>query len=317
MSILRVYNISLVKVVYFGSGELSSLILQELIKFLDISLVITKPDAPKGRGRKISPTPVKEASLKLKLDVKTPTNLKDEGFLNELRNLKPDFILLADYGERIPKEILDIPKYHPLCFHPSLLPKYRGATPIERAFFNCDDHIGLTVFVMNERIDAGIIVLQDTLPFSPCYETKGEVIPRISKKGAQMLYDAVRLIIENKADFKPQKGEVSYAPKLKREEEFVNPSEDFKRCVGRINGLSPKPGARMIWRGKNLKILKAVPYGRCDVSLGEFVFLRKEKKLVLGCSNGCIEIVSIQVEGKRPISGYDFANGYLNVSFQH
>lgn len=305
------------KVVYFGSGDLSSLILQELVKLLDISLVITKPDAPKGRGRKTSPTPVKEVSMKLNLNVKTPSNLKDEEFLNELRNLKPDFILLADYGEKIPKEILDIPKYYPLCFHPSLLPKYRGATPIERAFFNCDDHIGLTVFVMNERIDEGMIVLQDALPFSPCYETKGEVIPRISKKGAKMLYDAVNLIVENKAELKPQKGEVSYAPKLRKEEEFVNPYEDFKRCVGRINGLSPKPGARMIWKGKNLKILKSVPYGKCDVSLGELVFLHKEKKLVLGCANGCIEIVSIQVEGKRPISGYDFANGYLNISFQH
>ncbi len=301
------------KIVYFGSGEVSKGVLENLLKFVKPLAVITKPDAPKGRGKRVLPTPVKELAISKGIKVLTPKSLKDEGFLGELKALNPDFIMLADYGGILPKEVLEIPRLYPLCFHPSLLPKYRGASPIERAFFNCDDILGLTVFVMNEKIDEGKIIIQDKIPLNPCENTKGEILPEITRMGAKMLYDSAKMILQGFRDFKPQIGEVSYAPRLKREEEFINPYEGVKRTVGRINGLSPKPGARYVWRGKNLKLLKARPYlGEViNGNIGEFFYERKEKKLLLICSDGYVEIITVQVEGKNPISGYDFANGYL------
>jgi len=286
--------------------------LKNLVDFVKPILVVTKPDAPKGRGRKLQPTPVKEFALENGIDVITPHSLKGEDFLSVLKNLEPDFIMLADYGGKLPKEVLEIPRLFPLCFHPSLLPKYRGASPIERAFFNCESILGLTVFVMTEKIDEGKIVLQDKIPIDPCEETKGDVIPRVAKLGAEMLYRSALIIIDGFREFGEQIGEVSYAPKIKPEEEFIKPEEGTKKTVGKINGLSPKPGARYIWRGKNLKILHARPIcGERTCEIGNFTFDKKERKLLLGCSDGCVEILSIQVEGKRPITGEEFARGYL------
>ncbi len=288
------------------------MVLENLLKFIDPVLVVTKPDAPKGRGKKVQPTPVKELALEVGIEVLTPISLKDEGFLIKLGEVEPDFIMLADYGGKLPKEVLEIPRLFPLCFHPSLLPKYRGASPIERAFFNCEDVLGLTVFVMSERIDEGKIVLQDKILINPCEETKGEVIPKIAEIGAEMLYRSARMILNGFRDFLDQTGEVSYAPKIKPEEEFINPAEGVKRTVGKINGLSPKPGARYIWRGKNLKILHARPfYGKMMCKVGALEFDKNERKLLFGCSDGCIEVLKVQVEGKRPISGEEFARGYL------
>jgi methionyl-tRNA formyltransferase len=192
------------------------------------------------------------------------------------------------------------------------LPKYRGASPIERAFFNCEDILGLTVFVMTERIDEGKIVLQDKIPINPCEETKGDVIPKVAKIGAEMLYRSALMILEGFREFKEQVGEVSYAPKIKPEEEFVRPEEGVKRTVGKINGLSPKPGARYVWKGKNLKILHARPIFReRECEIGEIFYYKRERKLILGCSDGCVEILKIQVEGRRVITGEEFARGYL------
>lgn len=301
------------KIIYFGSGEVSRSVLENLLKFVKPLVVITKPDAPKGRGKKVLPTPVKELAISEGIRVITPKFLKDDDFLSVLKALEPDFIMLADYGGILPREVLEVPKLYPLCFHPSLLPKYRGASPIERAFFNCDEFLGLTVFIMNEKIDEGKIVMQDKILLNPCENTKGEILPEIAKIGAEMLYKSAKMILEGFRDFKPQIGEVSHAPRLKREEEFINPHEGVKKTVGRINGLSPNPGARYIWKGKNLKILKARPYSGelINGEIGEFLYKRKEKKLLLRCFDGYAEIITIQVEGKKPMSGNDFANGYL------
>ncbi len=302
------------RIAYFGTGEISAGILDNFCRFEKPVVVITNPDSRKGRGMKLSPTPVKLKSWELGLkNILTPENLRDDEFLKVLREYRLDFVVVVDYGKVLPKEVLDIPKFYPLCFHPSLLPKYRGATPIERAFFNCDEMLGLTVFIINEKIDQGKIVMQDSMPISPCFETKGEVITRMVKAGADMLYRSIIMLYENKVVPRPQKGETSYAPKLRPEEEFINPEEGVKKTVGKINGLSPKPGARFIWKGKNLKILKARPYNSTngETKVGEFVYLKKEKSLLLGCSDGFAEILLIQPPDKRPLKGFEFANGYL------
>ncbi len=226
---------------FFGSGEFARLVLAELLGFEPPVLTVSRPDKPKGRKRKLAPTPVKEFALKVGLRVETPENPNDRAFVGILRDTGIDFIFLADYGKILGRELLKVPKVAPLCAHPSLLPKYRGASPIERAFFNCEEISGVTVFVMNERIDEGGIVLRESFVLDPCHRTRGEVLPEFARLGARLLYEGARLLSEGKVRPVPQEGEVSYAPKVRPEEEIVRPEEGVRATVGRINGLSPTP----------------------------------------------------------------------------
>ena len=303
--------------VFFGSGEYARLVLEELLKFEPPVLTVSRPDRPKGRRRALSPTPVKEFALKVGLRVETPEDPNDEEFVSLLRRERIDFIFLADYGKILKRGLLEVPKVAPLCAHPSLLPKYRGASPIERAFFNCEEISGVTVFVMNERIDEGGIVLRESLVLDPCHRTKGEVLPEFARLGARLLYESARLLSEGKVRPVPQEGEVSYAPKIRPEEEFVRPEEGVRATVGKINGLSPTPGARFLWRRENrervLKLLKAEPYDGSETApVGDFLYLREKDVLLLGCSDGAARVHLIKVAGKpREFSAREFANGYL------
>ncbi len=302
---------------FFGSGEFARLVLEELLRFEPPVITVTRPDKPKGRKRRLAPTPVKELAQKVGLRVETPENPNAKEFVSLLRGAQIDFIFLADYGKILGRGLLSVPKVAPLCAHPSLLPKYRGASPIERAFFNCEEISGVTVFVMNERIDEGGIVLRESLVLDPCHRTKGEVLPEFARLGARLLYEGAHLLYEGKVRPVPQKGEVSYAPKVRPEEEMVRPEEGVRPTVGKINGLSPAPGARYVWRrdGKErvIKLLKAEPYpSPVSVPVGEFLYLKDEDALLLGCSDGAARIHRLKVAGKpREFSAKEFANGYL------
>ncbi len=301
--------------VFFGSGEIARLTLSELLKYGSPVLVVTRPDRPKGRKRRLTPTPVKALAVERGLEVVTPENPNRSDFVDFLKSLGVDFIFLADYGKILRRNLLNVPKVAPLCMHPSLLPKYRGAAPIEWAFFNCDEISGVTVFVMEEKVDAGKVVLRESLIIDPCHRTKGEVLPDFARLGARLLYEGARLLYEGKVKPVPQEGEVSYAPKLRPEDEIVHPEEGVRPTVGRINGLSPDPGARYLWRTRNLhlKLLKAEPYTGSQIPpVGEFAYVREEDALLLGCSDGAARILSLKVAGKpRALSPKEFANGYL------
>ena len=303
------------KYVFFGSGQLGRLTLEELLRYGPPIAVVSRPDRPKGRKRKLTPTPVKALASERGLKVLTPEDPNAPEVVATLREMAPDFLFLIDYGAILKGEVLRVPKVAPLGAHPSLLPKYRGASPIERAFFNCDEISGVTVFVMEERVDAGGIVLRESVTLDPCHRTKGEVLPEFAALAARLLYEGANLLAEGKVRPIPQEGEVSYAPRLKPEDEVVRPEEGVRPTVGRINGLSPEPGARFYWeaKGLHLKLLKANPYvGERVPPVGEFAYIKEEDALLLGCSDGAARILSLKVAGKpRPLSPGEFANGYL------
>ncbi|NPB04172.1 MAG: methionyl-tRNA formyltransferase [Thermotogae bacterium] len=303
--------------VFFGSGELGRLTLLELVKHEKPLLVVSRPDKPKGRRRKLSPTPVKAEARRLGLRVETPLspNLKD--FIIFLQSLDIDFIFLADFGAILRKSLLQVPKIAPIGMHPSLLPRYRGAAPIEYAFFNCERITGVSVFVMEEKVDSGGILLQERIEIDPCNSIKGEVLPKFARLGGQLLHEAAHLLMEGSIRPIPQRGKPSYAPRLRSEDEFIRPQEGVMRTVGRINGLSPIPGARFVWerpsRPLQLKLLRARPYEE-DTSLhvGQLHYEKGKDALLLGCSDGSVQILSLKVVGKaRPLSPKEFANGYL------
>jgi len=291
--------------------------LKSLVRYAPPVLVVSRPDRPKGRRRILSPTVVKAEAERMNLPVATPESPNAPEFVNFLKTLKPDFIFLADFGAILKEAVLDVPRVAPLGMHPSLLPKYRGAAPIEHAFFNCERLTGVSVFIMERRIDAGRIVLQETLEIDPCNQTRGEVLPLFAALGARLLYEGANMLLEGSVEPRPQVGEVSYAPKIRPEDEFIKPEEGVMRTVGRINGLSPAPGARYRWsrggRVLDLKLLKASPHsGDVSVPLGEFHYDRRNRLLLLGCSDGAARIHLLKVAGKpRPFNAEEFANGYL------
>ncbi len=302
--------------VFLGSGEIARFTLRNLLKYAPPMLVITKPDRPKGRGRKLRPTPVKEEALAHGLAVETPENPNSPDFVARVSDLKPDFIFLADYGAILKKNLLSSVSVAPLCMHPSLLPKYRGPAPLEHTFFNCERITGITVFVMEERVDAGDILLQETLTIDPAHQTKGDIIPLFAEVGARLLYESAKLLSEGRIKPRPQEGRPTYAPRLKPEDEFINPEEGFMKTTCRINGLSPNPGARYVWRtpyGKtfHLKLLRANPAPEhVDVPVGEFVY--RDGKLLLGCGDGSVSVLQVRIAHKGKLLGpKEFANGYL------
>ena len=288
-------------VYYFSSGSVGLEIFRKLIKMgLKIDKVITIPDRPKGRGRKLKPPDIKIEAEKLGIEVVQAERPEEIDFRE-----KPQFIVVADYGKILRKKTLQLPKIAPLNIHPSLLPMYRGAAPIERAMMD-GYPLGVSIIIMNERIDAGEIILQEKIEYS-IEETKGDVIPRIASKGAELLIKSMELLLKGEANPRPQEGPSSYAKKIKKEELWVNFREDHIKVVRKINALSPTPTARAMLGDLYLKLYRAKP-SSMELKSGE-IWMDK-KHFIIGAEGGSVELLEVQPSGRRKLSAEEFIKGY-------
>lgn len=288
-------------VYYFSSGSVGLEIFRELIKRgLEIDKVITIPDRPKGRGRKLKPPEIKIEAEKLGIEVLQAERPEEIDFRE-----RPQFIVVADYGKILRKKTLQLPKIAPLNIHPSLLPMYRGAAPIERAMMD-GYPLGVSIIIMNERIDAGEIILQEKIEYS-IEETKGDVIPRIASKGAELLIKSMELLSKGEANPRPQEGPSSYARKIKKDELWVNFRENHIKVVRKINALSPTPTARTMLGDLYLKLYRAKP-SSMELKPGE-IWMDK-KQLVIGAEGGSVELLEVQPSGRRKLSAEEFIKGY-------
>ncbi len=288
-------------VYYFSSGSVGLEIFRELIKRgLEIDKVITIPDRPKGRGRKLKPPEIKIEAEKLGIEVLQAERPEEIDFRE-----RPQFIVVADYGKILRKKTLQLPKIAPLNIHPSLLPMYRGAAPIERAMMD-GYPLGVSIIIMNERIDAGEIILQEKIEYS-IEETRGDVIPRIASKGAELLMKSMELLSKGEANPRPQEGPSSYAKKIRKEELWVDFREDYIKVVRKINALSPTPTARTMLGDLYLKLYRAKP-SSMELKPGE-IWMDK-KQLVIGAEGGSVELLEVQPSGRRKLSAEEFIKGY-------
>jgi methionyl-tRNA formyltransferase len=225
----------------------------------EICRVITQPDRPKGRGRKPSPPPVKTAALDLGLTVSQPEKLNTDAMVEELTALAPDYFVVAAYGQILSQRILDIPKKYPVNIHASLLPRYRGAAPIQAAIRNRDDTSGVTIMVMAKELDAGDILLFKETPIHP-EDTARDLHDRLTKLGADLILDTIDQINAGRLTPTPQDTEnATYAPMLKKEDGRIDWTQSHLDVVAHIHAMTPWPGAFTRLAGRRIKVFTAAP----------------------------------------------------------
>ena len=274
-----------------------------------IHLVVTQPDRPKGRGLELVASPVKQSAQKLNLPITQPDKIKtNDQFRAQLTAIKPDAIIVVGYGRIIPQWMLDLPPLGNINLHASLLPKYRGAAPIQWAIANGETITGNTTMRLDAGLDTGDILLQREMPIAPD-DTSETLAPRLADMGADLLVETLRGLESRTIHPRKQDGtQATLAPILKKEDGEIDFSRTAQEILNRLRGFQPWPGAYTKFRGKNLQILKAqlvsdeVAPAQIKVKAGH---------LIAGCAHSTsLDILELQLEGKKRTTGKDFIHGY-------
>ena len=302
------------KIIFFGTPSFAVTSLDKINSKFIVDYVVTSPDKRSGRGQKLNESDVKKYTLKNKIKTLQPSNLMDEEFINQIKHLKPDLIIVVAF-RKLPTEVFNIPKHGTINLHASLLPNYRGAAPINWCLMNGEIKTGVTTFYINEKIDQGDILLQKEIMIKN-EDDFGSLYNKLSEVGAELVVKTVEGIFNN--SLKPIKqnfiDDLKLAPKLNSENTRINWSRSTSDIIGKIKGLSPKPGAwTMIKNGENrfrLKILKAVkkkePLLKNSLN-GKIVINNGE--LHIYNEDGAINCSVIQLENKREMTSKELLNG--------
>lgn len=300
------------RIVFIGAGEIGVPTLQALLKSAhEVVGVVTQPDKPVGRSQLIEPSPIKKALSETEIAVLQPARIKDRQAIEEIRALKPDVIVVMAYGQILPRGVLEIPKIACLNLHASLLPRWRGAAPIQAAIAAGDRSTGITVMYMDEGLDTGDMLLQRTINILPS-DTGGALHDRVAGVAPEALLESLDLLAKGKAPRTPQdNASATYAPKLKREDGKIDWSEPAEVIERKIRAFNPWPGAFMKLDGRNLKMFSA---SVVDLSGKPGEILRSEKQLVVAAGKGALSIGEVQLEGKRRMSASEFLRGHHALS---
>lgn len=295
------------RIVFMGTPDFAAASLQKLLETQhEIVGVFTQPDKPKGRGYKLVAPPVKEIALKHDIPVYQPVKMKDGTALAILKELNPDLIAVVAYGRILPKEILELPKYGCINVHGSLLPKYRGAGPIQWSVIDGESVTGVTTMYMGEGLDTGDMILKKETPIGE-NETYGELHDRLAVIGADALVETISLIEQDCAPREKQDDSLScYAPMLDKKIAKIDFAKPAQQLHNLIRGLSPWPVAHTTFDGKLLKVHKAVI---ADGFHGQPGQVLDSKKLIVGCGEGALELLEVQLEGGKRMKGEDFLRG--------
>ena len=284
------------KIVFMGTSDFAVPILKSLYQNgYPISVVYTQPPKKSHRGQKLNKSPVNLFSENISLDLRTPEFLKNNNKEVEfLSKLQPDIILVVSYGQIIPKNFLSIPKYGFLNIHASLLPKWRGAAPIQRSIINLDKETGISIMKINENLDEGPVCDQYSLKISDKINSE-ELSEKLSLLASEKILDILDKIYEGNLNFKEQDhSKATYAKKIQKIEGKINWNENSEQIIGKVNGLYPYPGAFFIFNGERYKILEAEK-SNTDGKAGMIV----SENFEVCCGKGSIKVLSIQREGKR------------------
>lgn len=295
-------------IVFMGTPEFAVASLQALIDNKNnVVGVYSQPDKPKGRGHKLQYTPVKEVAVENNIKVFQPTTLRTEEALEEFKALKPDLAVVVAYGKILPKEILEVPTYGCINVHASLLPKYRGAGPIQWSVLNGEKVTGVTTMYMAEGLDTGDMILKSETKIGE-NETASELHDRLALIGAELLLDTLKLIEQGNAPRTPQNDdESSYAPMLTKELCPIDFNKNAKLVHNQIRGLSTWPCAVTMLDGKRIKVYNSEVVNGYKGKPGE---LLDNKKFIVACGdNTAIRFTSVQYEGSKRMNSEDFLRG--------
>jgi methionyl-tRNA formyltransferase len=277
---------------------------------IEIAAVITQPDRPRGRGHQISASPVKQAAIAANVPVHQPEKIRSPEAQDLLKQVAPDCIVIIAYGQIIPARLLDIPKFGWINLHASLLPKYRGAAPINWAIANGETQTGVTTMRIDAGMDTGNILLQEEIDIAP-EETAPELAASMAEAGAPLMLATLRGLAEGKLIPRPQNNdEASHAPLLKKEDGHIDWNRPAQEIYNRMRGFAPWPGAYTSFRGQTCQIW-AEPFSlRTLTGSAPGTIFREGNQLLIACGHATLlRLISVKVEGRRQISAVEFANG--------
>lgn len=301
------------RVVFIGTGEIGVPTLKALLQSSENELVglVTQPDKPAGRDQHLEPPPIKKALAETKMPMLQPARIRDRQAIDAIRELQPDLIVVIAYGQILPRDLLEIPRLACLNLHASLLPRWRGAAPIQAAIAAGDRETGITVMYMDEGLDTGDILLQRRIDIVSD-DTGGSLHDRMGQIAPDALLESLRMLSTGNAPRVPQDNALATtAPKLTREDGRIDWSEPAEVIERKIRAFNPWPGAFMKLGSRNLKIFSATIV---DLSGKPGETLRSENSFVIAAGKQALSLNEVQLEGKRRMSAADFLRGHFPSS---
>lgn len=300
------------RIMFMGTPEISAICLKKLIEDgHDIKAVVTREDKPRGRGNVMTPTPTKALALENSIPVYEPKTLKDEAFAAVLDEISPELIVVVAFGKILPLSVLEYPKYGCINLHVSLLPKYRGAAPMQRAIMNGESETGVTVMHMNEGLDTGDIISTEVFPIGP-EDNFEDIHDRSAEVGGVLLSRTIKDIESGVATrTKQNDAEATYATKIEKSDAKIDFSRSARELDFMIRGVTPIPGAFAYLGGKMLKIVKAKPVANKKGVVGEVIDADGvgQGSFTVACGEGALEVTVVIPEGKGKMSAGDFIRG--------
>lgn len=293
-----------------GTPEFAVSSLNALTKKHEVVAVISRPDKPKGRGKKLEPTPIKKLALEKNIPIFQPEKIKDENFIKILEKIQADLFVVVAYGQILSEQILKMPKLGCINVHGSLLPKYRGAAPIQWAIINGEDTTGVTIMYMDKGLDSGDMILKEEIKIDE-NETYGSLYEKMSIIGANTLINAIDLIQKNKNNrIKQDDSLKSFAPPITKDMGLINWNKTSKEIINLIRGLNPSPGAYTTYKNEVFKIWSAKEVFGYDGKTGEVVSSDSKTGLIIKTKNTAIYIKEIQQKGGKKMSSNDYLKGH-------
>src|SRR5215831_14232536 len=295
------------RIVFIGTGEIGVPTLRALLDSdHEVVAVVSQPDKPVGREQSIQPPPIKKEIAKPRIPILQPARIKDQRTIEQIRDLTPDVIVVVAYGQILPRAVLEIPRLACLNLHASLLPRWRGAAPIQATIAAGDHETGITAMYMDEGLDTGDILLQRKVEIPP-NDTGGSLHDRLAQIAPEVLLESLRLLAAGNAWRIPQDNAgATYAPKLKREHGQIDWSESAEAIERKIRAYNPWPGAFMKVSSQNLKIFSA---SVVDLNGVPGQILRSDKGLIVATGKAALSLAKVQLQGKRRMTAAEFLRG--------
>lgn len=299
-----------IRTVFMGTPEFALPTLEGLLAAgVNLVGVYTQPDRPKGRGKKLAASPVKELALTYDLPVFQPERLRKPDAVATLRELAPDLIVVVAYGQILPKSVLDIPRYHCINVHASLLPKYRGAAPINKSIVDGETETGVTTMLMDVGLDTGDMLIKRSLPIGPD-ETAGQVHDRLALLGREAMEETLQQLCGGTLQPQPQDDALSsYAPMMSKEDGLINWQQSARQIHNQVRGLDPWPGAYTFLDNLTLKIAATTVDETVSGDPGEIISADPSGVRV-ACGQGVLIIGKLQLPGKKRLSAQQFLSGH-------
>ena len=301
------------RTVFMGTPEFSLPCLKAMVENTEVVGVVTQPDRPRGRGQKLVPSPVKTFAFVHDLKLFQPEKARGSDFISELRELDPDFIIVVAFGQILPKELLEIPRLGAINVHASLLPRWRGAAPMQWCLMSGDTETGVTTMLMDEGLDTGDMLLKETLSVHPDMNL-GALHDRLKEMGARLLVDTLKKIRQGDCPRTPQDDtDSSYAPMITKETGRIDWQKDAVSICNLIRALDPAPGAYSFLGEQKLKIWRAEPANtEIKGTPGEIIGFGNGD-LLISAGEGTVSVKELQLPGGRRISAADYLRGHKTV----